>query len=177
MRTDRGNEFAGSFAAMLLANNVRHVKTRPHAPWTNGRAERMVGTVKGCIRRVMHEYGGEDWQLLLPYLCNAINACCARSTHLSPSEVFLGEPGRPLVHQFDEVVGGKLAEASPEVITRFGKWVKEKLAAMKARAKATEDQYLKAGEKQYGKTLVRDGVKTAKPVALVVGQLIMVKTP
>ncbi len=116
VRTDRGSEFAGAFASMLHANNVHHIRTRPHAPWTNGRAERMVGTVKACIRRVMHEYNGDDWELLLPYLCNAINACAARSTHLSPAEVFLGEPGRPLVHQFEEVVGGKLAEASPEVI-------------------------------------------------------------
>ena len=154
---------------MLHANNVFHVKTRPHAPWTNGRAERMVSTVKTCIRRVMHEYSGDDWELLLPYLCNAINACAARSTHLSPGEVFLGEPGRPLVHQFDEVVGGKLAEASPEVIQRFGKWVKAKVEAMKQQARANEDKYLQQSAVQYGKTTVRDGVKTAKPAALTVG--------
>ena len=98
VRTDRGNEFAGAFASLLEANNVAHVKIRPHAPWTNGRAERMVGTVKNCLRKVMREYTGSDWDVLLPYLTNSINACVARSTHLTPAEIFLGEPGRPLVH-------------------------------------------------------------------------------
>ena len=120
VRTDRGNEFAGAFAAMLKENNIAHVRIRPHAPWTNGRAERMVGTVKNCLRRVMAEYSGNDWVSLLPYITNALNACIARSTNLTPAEVFLGEPGRPLVNQFEEVIGGKLAEASPEIITRFG---------------------------------------------------------
>jgi transposase InsO family protein len=54
VRSDRGNEFAGSFAALLLENNIKHVLIRPHAPWTNGRAERMVRTVKECLRRVLH---------------------------------------------------------------------------------------------------------------------------
>lgn len=58
VRTDRGNEFAGQFTALLKENNVKHVLIRPHAPWTNGRAERMVRTVKDCIRRVLHQYQG-----------------------------------------------------------------------------------------------------------------------
>lgn len=98
VRTDRGNEFAGEFASMLQQNAIKHLRIRPHAPWTNGRAERMVGTVKNCLRKVLFEYDGEDWTLLLPYLANAINVCVAKSTNLSPSEVFLGEPGRPLIH-------------------------------------------------------------------------------
>ncbi len=58
MRTDRGKEFAGQFSALLQENNVRHVLIRPLSPWTNGRAERMVRTVKESIRRVLHEYQG-----------------------------------------------------------------------------------------------------------------------
>jgi hypothetical protein len=60
----------------------------------------------------------------MPYLQNAINASVARSTSLTPSEVFLGEPGRPLALQFDEVQGGKLAEASPATVKKFGQWVR-----------------------------------------------------
>ena len=131
VRTDRGNEFAGAFTSLLQSLNITHIRIRPHAPWSNGRAERMVGTVKTCLRRVLYEYQGGDWPLLLPFLTNAINACVARSTHLTPHEVFLGEPGRPLVLQFEEVAGGKLSEASPEVIARFGKWVGAKLKLMK----------------------------------------------
>lgn len=58
IRTDRGNEFAGTFSQLLKANNIKHVLCRPHSPWTNGRAERMVKTTKECIRKVLHEYQG-----------------------------------------------------------------------------------------------------------------------
>ncbi len=65
----------------------------------------MVRTVKECIRRVLHEYQGQDWTLLIPYLQNAINSCVAKSTNMTPAEVFLGEAGRPLVETFPEVAG------------------------------------------------------------------------
>jgi hypothetical protein len=68
----------------------------------------------------MAEYSGNDWVSLLPYITNALNACIARSTNFAPAEVFLGELERPLVNLFEEVIGGKLAEASPEIIRRFG---------------------------------------------------------
>jgi hypothetical protein len=48
---------------------------------------------------------------------------------------------------------------------------------MKKQASSHEQQYLAQSEAQYGKTLVRDGVKTRKPGPLVVGQLVMVKVP
>jgi transposase InsO family protein len=68
IRSDQGKEFAGAFSRFLKEHNVKHVLSRPHSPWTNGRAERMVRTTKDCIRRVLHEYQGSDWQLLIPYL-------------------------------------------------------------------------------------------------------------
>ncbi len=80
----------------------------------------MVKTTKECIRKVLHEYQGKDWQLLIPYLQNAINACAAKSTGLVPSEIFLGEAGRPLVDKFAAVLGGKLQEADPRAVKEFG---------------------------------------------------------
>ena len=116
IRTDRGNEFAGIFSHFLKEHNIKHVQCRPHSPWTNGRAERMVKTTKDCIRRVLHEYQGQDWSLLIPYLQNSINSCAARATGLCPSEVFLGEAGRPLLDKFAVVLGGKLQEADPAAV-------------------------------------------------------------
>ena len=55
VRTDRGTEFAGDFTSMLTHHNIRHMLIRPQAPWTNGRAERMVRTVKLCISKVLLE--------------------------------------------------------------------------------------------------------------------------
>ncbi len=56
IRSDQGKEFAGTFASFLQEHNIKHVISRPHSPWTNGRAERMVKTTKDCIRKVLHEY-------------------------------------------------------------------------------------------------------------------------
>ena len=56
VRTDRGNEFAGDFTSLLTHHNIRHMLIRPQSPWTNGRAERMVRTVKTGIGKVLLEY-------------------------------------------------------------------------------------------------------------------------
>ena len=56
VRTDRGNEFAGDFTSLLTHHNIRHMLIRPQSPWTNGRAERMVRTVKTGIAKVLLEY-------------------------------------------------------------------------------------------------------------------------
>ena len=40
------------------------------------------------------------------------------------------------------MVGGKLAQADPETIKKFGKWVQAKVAAMKDAARRQEDRYL-----------------------------------
>lgn len=48
--TDRGSEFRGAFAAMLVRLDVEHTRTRPHHPWTNGRFERLFRTFKETLR-------------------------------------------------------------------------------------------------------------------------------
>ncbi len=116
--SDRGNEFAGAFAG-LQVHNVKHIQSRPHSPWTNGRVERMVETTRECICK--------DWQLLIPYLQNTINARAAKSTGLVPLEIFLGEAGHPLVDNFAAVLNGKLQEADPRAVKEFGQWVRGKL--------------------------------------------------
>ncbi len=55
----------------------------------------------------------------------------AKATGLSPSEVFLGEAGRPLVERFAAVLGGKLQEADPKAVKEFGIWVAEKMKKLK----------------------------------------------
>ena len=42
VQTDGGPEFAGAFKQLLAGHHIEHLLTHPHAPWTNGRAERMV---------------------------------------------------------------------------------------------------------------------------------------
>ena len=137
----------------------------------------MVRTVKSCIRKVLHQYQGQDWQALIPYLQNTINSNVASATGLTPSEVFLGEAGRPLMDQFATILGGKLREADPSEVAKFGKWVASKVKHLKTAAKATEDTYLAQEEEQYAAGVARDGIKTAKHQIFSPGQLVMVKMP
>lgn len=61
VRTDSGKEFQGHFTALLKELNITHLVVRPVAPWTNGRAERMVRTIKSCLKRVVASRPTVDW--------------------------------------------------------------------------------------------------------------------
>ena len=131
VRTDRGNEFAGEFTSLLTHHNIRHMLIRHPAPWTNGRAKRIVRTVKSCFGRIMHECAEADWRAVVPYFNSAINCSVARSTGIPPSEIFFGAPCRPLCNSFPSVQGGKLAEATPEAVKEFATWAKGRLSHLK----------------------------------------------
>jgi hypothetical protein len=81
---------------MLNAFGIKHIQIPPHSPWSNGRAERMVRTVKSCIRKVIHNSKFKDWRKLVPWIANAINSSSCKSTGFTPMEMFLGTIGRPL---------------------------------------------------------------------------------
>lgn len=44
--TDNGNNYKRSFSERCSALGIRHTRTRPYHPWTNGRVERFMGTVQ-----------------------------------------------------------------------------------------------------------------------------------
>lgn len=44
--TDNGNGYKRTFHEHALALGIRHTRTRPYHPWTNGRVERFIGTVQ-----------------------------------------------------------------------------------------------------------------------------------
>ena len=66
LRTDGGPEFKGAFDEMCRAYDIHHAVTSPHAPWRNGRAERMVRTTKSLIRRMLQDEPEREWPALLP---------------------------------------------------------------------------------------------------------------
>ena len=49
LRTDRGLEFAGVFDEMLERHKIRHVRSLPHSPTSNGICERMNSTLKSLL--------------------------------------------------------------------------------------------------------------------------------
>ena len=91
VRTDNGREFQGKFTELLLNLGVEHRLTRTHSPWTNGRAERTVRTVKSMIRWFVANNPNLDWRELVPYISHATNQSISRSTGFSPFEIFYGE--------------------------------------------------------------------------------------
>ena len=50
--TDGGKEFRGQFRTACLELGIRHTKTRPRHPWTNGFVERLHGTILNELWRV-----------------------------------------------------------------------------------------------------------------------------
>ena len=42
------------FGAGCAANGIEHRQTKPHHPWTNGQAERMVRTIKDATVKSFH---------------------------------------------------------------------------------------------------------------------------
>jgi transposase InsO family protein len=54
--TDNGTGYKVRFASTCRELGVRHTKTKPHHPWTNGRVERFIRTIQGeCL------YSGEHF--------------------------------------------------------------------------------------------------------------------
>jgi IS30 family transposase len=96
VRIDNGNEWQGEFKKLLQTLNVHRRTIRPHAPWQNGRAERMVRSVKALIRRVMAASPDTDWRQLVPWVAFSINSTVSRSTGLEPHFIFYGEHSPPL---------------------------------------------------------------------------------
>jgi transposase InsO family protein len=54
-RTDLGSEFQLHVKALCTSHSITHITTNPHSPWRNGRAERMVRSTKGLIRKMRVE--------------------------------------------------------------------------------------------------------------------------
>jgi len=56
--TDNGSGYKRTFAEHCAALGIRHTRTKPYHPWTNGRAERFIRTVQ---RECLHEdFSGDD---------------------------------------------------------------------------------------------------------------------
>src|SRR5207249_6484092 len=68
--TDNGSAFlAGQFASTCAALNVRHKRTRPYTPRTNGKAERFIQTLlREWAYRFSYDTSEERKRWLTPYL-------------------------------------------------------------------------------------------------------------
>ena len=86
--SDNGTQFTSEeFSEFCARNGIRHIRTSPGHPQSNGKAERYVDIVKSAVKKGLND-GGKISDILSKFLF------CYRSTphsttNLSPAELFL----------------------------------------------------------------------------------------
>ena len=87
--SDNGPQFSSAeFSSFLSSNGVRHVRSPPYHPQSNGAAERCVQTFKGAMKSMKDEPGDIATKLLrflFQYRCTP-----HATTGTSPAQLFLG---------------------------------------------------------------------------------------
>ncbi|XP_060113007.1 uncharacterized protein K02A2.6-like, partial [Heteronotia binoei] len=85
--TDNGTAFTSAvFQDFLARNLIRHIRSAPFHPATNGQAERMVRTAKEALNRL----GPSDWPKDLACFLMAYRTTPTASTGRSPAELLMG---------------------------------------------------------------------------------------
>ena len=87
--TDNGPQFASDeFALFMKANGIRHIRTAPYHPSSNGLAERAVGTIKNALRSCAAGGGGRDLALARALLAYRVTPHAV--TGRAPAEMIFG---------------------------------------------------------------------------------------
>lgn len=143
VRTDQGSEFFKHMHECLVKHGILHKFTERASPWRNGRAERMVRTVKRMITAVIAAREAEDWTEILPQVALAINSAPTRGTGFSPFELFFGEKPPLLVRDYE--ISGETEILSKQINVDNDKELIDTLlsrkAAMTGLAKARLREY------------------------------------
>ena len=107
--SDNGPQLtAAAFSEFLVSNGVRHIRTAPWHPSSNGAAERAVQTVKCGLKAAMGD-GGTLSQRLQRFLI-AYRAAPHASTGRSPAEMLLGRNVRTCLDLMKPDVGVRQRE-------------------------------------------------------------------
>ena len=92
--SDNGTSFTSTeFSEFLQRNGIRHIKTAPYHPATNGLAERAVQTFKHALRKAT----GTDLEAQLARFLFAYRNTPHTTTGRSPAELLLGRRPRSLL--------------------------------------------------------------------------------
>uniref|UniRef100_A0A8C5Q3F0 Gypsy retrotransposon integrase-like protein 1 n=1 Tax=Leptobrachium leishanense TaxID=445787 RepID=A0A8C5Q3F0_9ANUR len=101
--SDNGAQFtAAEFQSFLNANMIRHIKSAPFHPATNGQAERMVRTTKEALKRMTNG----DWNHRLANFLLCQHTTPTTATSRSPAEL---RWGRRLTTKLDRLHPDRLA--------------------------------------------------------------------
>ncbi|XP_060126817.1 uncharacterized protein K02A2.6-like [Zootoca vivipara] len=108
--SDNGTAFTSEeFQTFTAQNAIRHIRSAPFHPATNGQAERMVRTTKDSLRRMTQG----DWEYRLAAFLLAQHSTPSTTTGRSPAELLMGRRLATRLDRLhpdraqDEVVVGK----------------------------------------------------------------------
>ncbi len=72
--TDNGSGYKRSFSEAAAAAGLRHTRTKPYHPWTNGRVERFMGTISRECLYVREIHSDEERALVIALYVAYYNA-------------------------------------------------------------------------------------------------------
>ena len=87
--SDQGTNFMSGLMKMVFQLlSIKHLKTSPYHPQTNGMIERFHATLKSMIRKLCTQ--PKEWDKWLPYVCFAFKDSPHTATGFSPFELLFG---------------------------------------------------------------------------------------
>ena len=87
--SDQGTNFMSDLMKMVFQLlSIKHLKTSPYHPQTNGMIERFHATLKSMIRKLCTQ--PKEWDKWLPYVCFAFRDSPHTATGFSPFELLFG---------------------------------------------------------------------------------------
>ena len=164
--TDQGSVFTGKLTRELCELlGIKHLKTSPYHPQTDGCLERWHASLKSMLRK--YPTRQSEWDRLLKYMLFAYRSAPHKNTGFSPFEMVYGRQLRgPLEVLKEGWVSGDLRQ------TNAVEWVnevREKMSMMKELMDVKEAKAKQAMKKGYD--------KKATNRAFEEGSLVLVRTP
>jgi cleavage and polyadenylation specificity factor subunit 1 len=88
--SDQGRQFESAlFNALLNRLGIRHVRTTPYHPQSNGSVERFHRTLKNSLRCVVGDHP-QEWERFLPVVLLGLRTSVCAATEVPPCKLILG---------------------------------------------------------------------------------------
>ena len=107
--TDNGPQFiSDEFKDFMRVNGIKHIRSAPYHPSTNGAAERMVQTMKQALK-ISHQEG-RPFELALSSFLLTYRTTPHATTGVSPSSLFIGRELRTRLDLLAPNIGARVRD-------------------------------------------------------------------